>query len=120
MREYHLATKKIVHPGQNKASLYIKAADLQLSPAAFHRFRAIVGLRYNENNDELRIVSNQYDRLRDNLAHTVELLKMVVVEARRADDLQALEAEDATRQQQLAETTRVLEAGAGAAKAMKA
>ncbi|CAN0097339.1 unnamed protein product [Scytosiphon promiscuus] len=75
-----------VHPAEFKVELTVPVPLLELSPAEESRLIQIVGPRYLERRQVLRLVSDRFPNRIDNKRYLVHLLENILVEARNLED----------------------------------
>eukprot|EP00300_Choanocystis_sp_HF-7_P030108 c38866_g1_i1.p1 GENE.c38866_g1_i1~~c38866_g1_i1.p1 ORF type:complete len:205 (+),score=56.43 c38866_g1_i1:28-615(+) len=82
-----ILTFKEIHdlPEYTKAALEVKVFDIKrlcnLSPDAISRLKDIVGPRYNKNTDTIKLTSDKYPLLAQNIKHVKEILSGVLEES---------------------------------------
>ncbi|CAM9653765.1 unnamed protein product [Pylaiella littoralis] len=75
-----------VHPAEFKVELTVPVPELGLSASEEERLIQIVGPRYRENRQVLRLVSDRFPNRIDNKRYLVHLLENILVEARNVED----------------------------------
>ncbi|CAM9800996.1 unnamed protein product [Ectocarpus sp. 13 AM-2016] len=78
-----------IHPAEFKVELRVPVPLLGLAPAEEERLIQIVGPRYLERQQVLRLVSDRFPNRIDNKRYLVHLLENILVEARNVDDEEA-------------------------------
>jgi hypothetical protein len=72
-----------VHPNEHRVVMRVSAEKLHLSPLERGILKEIVGLRLNEEKEELRLTSKQFGSRIENKRHLVSMLDRIVSSSRR-------------------------------------